>query len=762
MVFESVVADLLNRFLGDFVDNLDASQLNIGIWGGDVKLDNLEIKETALDEMELPIKLKYGYLKSLKLKIPWKSLYTEPVIAEVDGFYMIVVPNKGVVYNEEKAKKNEQDEKRKKLLRLEENRKRKRKEVEAVDDGFTEKLLAQIVKNLQVHIRNIHVRYEDKYTNRHRPFAVGVTLEQLQFLTTDSNWIETIHKEAVKIVYKLVSLNNLAVYWNSDCRLISDADDRIEIERLMIEGIANNMRKPSEYTYIIQPITMKAKLSMNQKPESTNWEIPKIDLIFDMETLALCIGKLQYQDILLVLDAQERSSIATRYLKYRPDLNEYAGHYKTWWHFAYMSILEEQIKRKKRNWSWEHMKQHRYLVRNYKEAWIKKQTEKNIGQKYLKTIEEAEEVLDIFNINIARQQAEFEIDRLQLTRLEDQPQGWISWAKSWWGSSTPSASKPKELKEDSANIVAQFEEAMTTEEKAKLYDAIDYQENTPPTDYPKEFVENVVNMNLTSVEVIVENSLHLKFKSLSSYLQQRPSANAINLTLSIKSVEMIAQGTPMLTMSDSDSNWLSVVVDTNPLDKEKNNYDQYFKLCISPTLFKYHALAVNALLDVLKPPESVRLHKLAAAAMARYEDVKERSLTGLSHAVEMKSKLLLDISIAPATVVISETGVFGQMKTALILDLGLLEIKSIDDQPYQPSTVFEEEKSVEERRKELLKRAYDKFNVKLSNIRITLGDDYEMAVKSLQEPLSNCHILRPTGMDIQVYKSAIDDIQLPK
>lgn len=34
MVFESLVADLLNRFLGDFVDNLDSSQLNIGIWGG--------------------------------------------------------------------------------------------------------------------------------------------------------------------------------------------------------------------------------------------------------------------------------------------------------------------------------------------------------------------------------------------------------------------------------------------------------------------------------------------------------------------------------------------------------------------------------------------------------------------------------------------------------------------------------------------------------------------------------------------------------
>lgn len=34
MVFESLVADLLNKYLGDYVENLDKSQLNIGIWGG--------------------------------------------------------------------------------------------------------------------------------------------------------------------------------------------------------------------------------------------------------------------------------------------------------------------------------------------------------------------------------------------------------------------------------------------------------------------------------------------------------------------------------------------------------------------------------------------------------------------------------------------------------------------------------------------------------------------------------------------------------
>lgn len=34
MVFESVVVDVLNRFLGDYVVDLDTSQLSLGIWKG--------------------------------------------------------------------------------------------------------------------------------------------------------------------------------------------------------------------------------------------------------------------------------------------------------------------------------------------------------------------------------------------------------------------------------------------------------------------------------------------------------------------------------------------------------------------------------------------------------------------------------------------------------------------------------------------------------------------------------------------------------
>ncbi|KAK7096187.1 hypothetical protein V1264_005511 [Littorina saxatilis] len=62
MVFESLVVDLINRYLGDFVENLDTSQLKIGIWGGDVVLNNLNLKESALDDLDLPVKIKAGHI----------------------------------------------------------------------------------------------------------------------------------------------------------------------------------------------------------------------------------------------------------------------------------------------------------------------------------------------------------------------------------------------------------------------------------------------------------------------------------------------------------------------------------------------------------------------------------------------------------------------------------------------------------------------------------------------------------------------------
>ncbi|MGH0138174.1 UNVERIFIED_CONTAM: hypothetical protein FKN15_065568 [Acipenser sinensis] len=167
MVFESLVADLLNKFIGDYVENLDKSQLKLGIWGGKLILKipwkNLynDAVVATLDGLYL---LVVPGASKLILKIPWKNLYNDAVVATLDGLCLLVVPGASIKYDAAKEEKYLQEAKQKELLRIEEalqmaaareNPKDEKK------DSFQEKLLTQVIKNLQVKITNIHIRYED-------------------------------------------------------------------------------------------------------------------------------------------------------------------------------------------------------------------------------------------------------------------------------------------------------------------------------------------------------------------------------------------------------------------------------------------------------------------------------------------------------------------------------------------------------------------------------------------------------------------------
>ena len=48
MVFESIVAYFLDKYLSSYIENFDSSKLKIGIWSGDVVLENLYLKTNAL------------------------------------------------------------------------------------------------------------------------------------------------------------------------------------------------------------------------------------------------------------------------------------------------------------------------------------------------------------------------------------------------------------------------------------------------------------------------------------------------------------------------------------------------------------------------------------------------------------------------------------------------------------------------------------------------------------------------------------------
>lgn len=127
-------------------------------------------------------------------------------------------------------------------------------------------------------------------------------------------------------------LNNLAVYWNSFATLITDSENPKKVREELLKTIFAYNNRPPNHIYVLEPIMMKAHLKLNQRPEAdgSNWAIPKIDLSVDLERLVLCLTRHQYKDALNFKEALDRFTLSARFLKYRPNLNVYRGHYREW------------------------------------------------------------------------------------------------------------------------------------------------------------------------------------------------------------------------------------------------------------------------------------------------------------------------------------------------------------------------------------------------------------------------------------------------
>ncbi|KAK3590891.1 hypothetical protein CHS0354_020869 [Potamilus streckersoni] len=761
MVFESVVVDLLNKVLGDYVENLDKSQLKLGIWGGDVVLQELDLKETALDDLDLPVKIKAGHLGKLTLKIPWKNLYTEPVIATVDGVYALAVPNVAIKYDAVKEEKAKQEAKQKKLQQLEDAKKleaEKDKPKEKKKDSFAEKFATQVIKNLQVEVRNIHIRYEDRYTDPKNPFSIGVTLKELLFQTTDEHWKPCIIKEAVSQIYKLVKLESLSVYWNSKDTMF-DLLDKKQILNNLKNMIASEEPK---LQYLLKPVSSVAHLRINTKPDEQEYRIPKIFLTVVFDEISLSVAKVQYNDVLEMLESFERMNQLSIYRKYRPDV-PFTGHVKTWWHYSYASILEETVRRRRKMWSWDHIKKHRTMKHRYREAYVKKLDSKKVATDVQATLDECEKYLDVFNITVIRQQAEVEAAKLGAKRaLERKESGWFGGFFGGGKKKEAETSKTEAIKD-------QFYEQFTAEEKAKLYEAIGYQENEADLTLPKEFVAVRLVMKLNDLSVSLKDDrkkdlqiLKLQFKNVFASVGQRPAANAVQVDAKMDKFTMLGapQGDFIPKMVKSQTQTAGQVMalidlkfETNPLD---GLCDTRVHLNARPLQIVYDAITVNSMADFFKPPDDIYLKQLSQAAMSRYEKIKEQSAAGLQHAMEIQKYTEITVDLKSSYIIVPHGGMYKKDVPMLILDLGNLKVNTEKSIPTSPTGQME---SVEE----LMKRAYDKFNISVDRIQVLFsepGIDWQAARVTDVSPV---HILLPISINVVFQKSMFaNDVRMAK
>uniref|UniRef100_A0A8C9SIT0 Vacuolar protein sorting 13 homolog C n=1 Tax=Scleropages formosus TaxID=113540 RepID=A0A8C9SIT0_SCLFO len=786
MVFESLVSDLLNRFIGDYVENLDKSQLKIGIWGGRSAAGTHGC--AVFSELDVPFKVKAGQVGKLTLKIPWKNLYSEAVVATLDGLYLLVVPGATIKYDAAKEEKYIQEAKQKELQRIEEalqmamrrggcpfniglhsaayrHKPKKRKKPfkkskrhehkqDEKKDTFAEKLATQVIKNLQVKITSIHIRYEDDLSDPEHPLSMGVTLAELSLQTTDENWKTCILNEAAKIIYKLGRLECLCAYWNVNSQIFYRSSWEQIVVMCLLTLLYCQLSLYPPGTPFFRPIFALAKICINPNAE-TELKSPKANLYLEVKNIGIEMTKPQSIDCMVKNGP---------YRKYRPDVavHQYA---KQWWKYAINSVLEVHIKRFNRMWSWSHIEKHRRTLKAYKAAYKAKLTQGKIKEDVEKHIQDLEKVLDVFNITLVRQQAQMEVIRsgqkVVGKKAVGQKQGGGGFFSSFFGKKEGKKKEQEESKEPDS-----IDELMTPEEKAKLYTAIGYSGSSHNLALPKEYVAVVVTFKLMQTSITVREGpnvpeiMKVQMNDLSTSISQRPGAQAIKVEAKLihwNVTGLLQQGSvPLLITSagDSGSSLLSILFELNP---EGSSADQLLRVQSQPVEIIYDAMTVNSMAEFFKTGKGVDLEVITSATLMKLEEIKEKTATGLSHIIETRKILDLRIDLKPSYLVIPKSGFYDGKSDLMILDFGSLQLNSVDQGVHQQvSSSFS---SLEE----IMDRAYERYSLEVTNVQVLYSKSGEVWKSARLQGSSKQHILHPMDFKLQLAKSMVDkDARMPR
>lgn len=437
---------------------------------------------------------------------------------------MLAAPKSSIKYDANKEAKLQQEAKMNEVRRLTELEKSQTNEQKGdslkdqQQDSFTERLQMQIIRNLELNIEDVHIRFEDSYTKPDHPFSLGITLQSIQLKTADENWQPTYLKENKTIINKLILLNSLSIYCNSDENKFYSLLNESQMFNLMDLIAKDNNIHPS-LNYILNPLSMITKTVLNMKPASDNFKLPMFDVSILLDSVLFNLNRLQYFDIIDMLNTISFMELNFKFKKYRPIQ---IGHMNSrqLWKYAQTCVLETFVRPKYNQFKWEHIKTITQTRKKYTELYKRKLMGHKMTQVDGDNEKYYEEVLDVFNIMLARKTAEFEAAK---KAQENKSQSW--W--SWLGMSDNGGEASQEDKTKKAQV-----EKLTNEEKAKLYEAIGYAGEESYLQYPREYVNMIIRFNLNKFNVALFDGEY-KTKNRSIWI-----ANSSVMTLKLERMKM--------------------------------------------------------------------------------------------------------------------------------------------------------------------------------------------------------------------------------
>jgi vacuolar protein sorting-associated protein 13A/C len=791
-MLEGLVASLLNRFLGMYIRNFDPKQLNVGIWSGDVKLRDLELRREALDQLKLPINVVEGHLGQLTLKIPWSNLRGQPVQVYIEDVFVLAAPKEDAEWDEEEEERRKQAVKIEKLdsaeILKDRNQDGLSQEEQKKSQSFTESLVTKIVDNLQITVKNIHVRYEDSISAPGHPFALGLTLQEFSAVSTDGEWKPTYIQDTVGPTHKLATLGALAVYWDTDTPLLGTGREA-EVPGAEVVPHDEMLTKFNEmivrvddpdtanHQFILKPVSGQAKIEMDKSGKIDRPHI-KAGLVFD--EIGLVLDDDQYRDALMMVDLFHYFIRHQEYKKLQPKGVTPKEDPKSWLQFAGNAVLSK-IHDRNRRWSWAFFKERRDDRIRYIELFKKKKRQDPLAQLTPDEVEELNKLEWKLNYedmrfwrSLARNQLKKENVGVKKVNTAKKNQGWIAWA---WGS------KPQEEDQDP-------ETTMTEEQRKELYEAIDWDEKTAlaeAVDLPKEIVKMQLDASLNTGSFTLKRDPHenvvevlsLYFDAFRAKFLQRPDSFLADVSLG--GLRVNDGTTPeslfpqIVRVKDAHETVAKLQMDGD--DDEKDSVDPFFQFqfeknpldgaCdlaltgkLKPLEIIWNPHFLVGIIHFFKPPERhmESIGALMESAGATVESLRQQTRAGLEFALEEHKTLNAKLDLQAPLIIVPES--ISSIHTAcLILDAGHISVNSqlVDKDTMKQVQDKQRQSYTDEDYKRLESLMYDKFVVKLSSTQVLIGPSIEETKAQLEnrDVSQSMHIVDRINVDFMVETSII-------
>ncbi|SCU96025.1 LAMI_0F04874g1_1 [Lachancea mirantina] len=782
-MLESLAAGLLNRVLGAYVENFDSTQLNVGIWSGDVKLRNLKLRKESLDALDLPIDVKYGYLGELTLAVPWKSLKNRPVKILIDGVHLLCGPRDE---EGEDEKDDEERELRFKLRKLEEIEEISKAATTAIGDNqeqnetFTQSLLTKIVDNLQVSIKNIHVRYEDmEGIFGEEPYAVGLTLSEISAVSTNENWVPSFISMTTAITQKLLTLDSLAVYWNSNADSISSTDhDQL---RLRMENSICSANNAVDHKFLLRPVSGCGRLTLN-KAGSTEKQ-PHIDVKLLFEEFGLDISDVQYQDILNTASKIHWYKKTVKFRRQRPKCSV-SDDPRAWFAYAARSIYQE-IHGRNYKMSWDFIKWRRDKRIEYIGLWKKHLASEHNAKMSLNEEDEAElkelhKILSLEDIKLFRAMAskQFRTESRE-AKLSGSEQGETNknagWFSSWWSGGSSNEEQQDKLE-------------LTDEQRKELYDAIEFDETkilSEAISLPRDRVVTSASCLLKKGSLrFINDSKSLKlgeviFENCETDFYQRPDSMLATFRLREFKVE---DGSPNtlykhivsvknLQIQDEEGEtsdqepFFKVALEQNPLD---NSADTKVELQLKSMTVFYHVHFVNEIIRLFDPPRK-HLDTIGAimnAAEATVGGWTAQSRMGVEAILEDHKTVNVEMDLQAPLIIIPLNPHVWDTPCAVI-DAGHISLASdlVPKEKIKEMKAMSPEEYDKIAPQDIKRLMFDRFKLKLNDMQFLVGPDIRSTISklNLSDRESNSVILDRMEMELDVDISILPRaLTLPK